>query len=758
LTVPATARRAGPFNGNGVTTSFPFTFKVFAAADLAVVVADEDGIETSLVLNSGYSVTLNGDQDASPGGSVTYPITGAALPTGSTLTIAGAIPYDQTLDLPGGGAFSPRAIENALDRTTYQIQQLAEEPGRALPLPLSAAGADTTLPAPEASKVLGWDAAGTALQNYDPAAAFAAAAFANWVAQSFTGDGVRTQFALASAPGSLGNIDVAVGGVTQTATEDYSLAGNLLTFLAPPANGVRVFVRYGGAVAQQVTGAIAEVFTATAGQTVFPLTTPFVPGAGQVRVFIGGVYVRAFVEGTGQVTLSRACTAGDEVVVEVGSISTEAVDASQVGYTAPGGVARSVQAKLTDIYNAEDYGYKTDGTDMGPVMNALIQIVGDAGGGVIEVPAGAALIATTVDNNRARVLIRGAGTNTFHDVPPDTGGTLWYGLSAITLCRHRTPYGGPTAQKNTGGGFVGITLAGNNIATCALLVDSISEFTHELTMLDFAGIPMQFTCGVTGTDLGEACDVQHGVQRLYIRQRFGAAANIDAVYHGGSSNANVSLNELRYVIQHFNGDGVDFFSSDNNDIWLLTYAGGGTGKAAIHRGTSNIVLPYSRGNRFHLVSGDSPMVFEGTDTPGVTVPSNGHIHMLDFENSTPFPTLGTGCVVPVMGANGVLYGTAHTKVPIADTAGNAINARNRLGTEAVRFYSTASNHVVLDDGTNVWGVSIDAGTGDLRMVRAAGSGSVNVGNGAPVKINNKTVTEGAADSGGSGFKVLRVPN
>jgi hypothetical protein len=502
-------------------------------------------------------------------------------------------------------------------------------------------------------------------------------------------------------------------------------------------------------------------FTATAGQTSFSIS-PYTPIASAVTVEVNGIVLRtSSISVTGTTLSFPALALSDQVQVRVHTRAfTSIPTAGDIFYTASGagGVARSVQSKLADVYNAKDYGYKTDGTDMGPVMNALIQIVGDAGGGIIDVPAGAALIATTVDNNRARVLIRGAGTNTFHDEPPDTGGTLWYTLAPIVLAKHRTPYGGPLAQKNTGGGFVGITMSGNNVGTCALECDTVSEFTHELTMLDFAGIPMVFKCGVTGVDLGEACDVQHGVQRLYIRQRFGAAANIDAVYHGGSTNANVSLCDLRYVIQHFNGNGVDFASSDNNDIWLLTYAGGGTGKAAIHRGTSNIVLPYSRGNRFHLVSGDSPMVFEGTDTPGVTVPSNGHIHMLDFENSTPFPTLGTGCVVPVMGANGVLYGTAHTKVPIADTAGNAINARNRLGTEAVRVYSTSSNHAVLDDGVNVWGVSIDSGTGDLRMVRAAGSGAVNVGNGAPVKIGNKLVTEGNADSGGTGFRVLRVSN
>ncbi len=245
MTVPATARRAGPFNGNGVTTSFPFTFKVFAAADLAVVVADDDGIETAPVLNSGYSVTLNGDQDASPGGSVTYPLSGAPLPVGSTLTIAGAIPYDQTLDLPGGGAFSPRAIENALDRTTQQIQQLDEELGRALTLPLSAAGADTQLPVPVANNVIGWDAAAQALVNYAPSDLATVVVAGTSYTDVFDGTGAQVDFPLTANPGSVNALDVAVGGVSQVNGADFTVSGTTLTFTsAPPAGTDNIAVRY----------------------------------------------------------------------------------------------------------------------------------------------------------------------------------------------------------------------------------------------------------------------------------------------------------------------------------------------------------------------------------------------------------------------------------------------------------------------------------------------------------------------------------
>jgi glycerophosphoryl diester phosphodiesterase len=137
MTTPSTPRKAGPLLGNGSTTAFPFTFKVFAASDVAVTIADSAEVETALVLGADYSVTLNANQETSPGGTVTYPISGSPLATGHRLSIVGALGYDQPLDLPSGGNFSPVALENQLDRATMQIQQLKEQVDRSAKLPVT---------------------------------------------------------------------------------------------------------------------------------------------------------------------------------------------------------------------------------------------------------------------------------------------------------------------------------------------------------------------------------------------------------------------------------------------------------------------------------------------------------------------------------------------------------------------------------------------------------------------------------------------
>jgi hypothetical protein len=137
MTIPSTLRKAGPFIGTGAQTVFPVAFKVFAEADLVVTITDEDGAESTGVLDTDYSVSLNASQDVSPGGTVTYPISGTALATDERLTITCGIDLDQPLDIPGGGNFNPQAIENELDRIVMQIHQGHEMSSRAVRFPVS---------------------------------------------------------------------------------------------------------------------------------------------------------------------------------------------------------------------------------------------------------------------------------------------------------------------------------------------------------------------------------------------------------------------------------------------------------------------------------------------------------------------------------------------------------------------------------------------------------------------------------------------
>lgn len=159
MTIATSARTAGPYIGAGVIGVFPFSFKVFQASDVLVTSKSTAGVTTTLVLSSDYSVSLNSDQENSPGGTVT---TTAALAVGYTLIITSNVPATQSVALTNGGGFFPKVIEGALDRLTILLQQFGVVGfSQALRVP-ELDGVPTLPAAPDrASKLLGFNASGT---------------------------------------------------------------------------------------------------------------------------------------------------------------------------------------------------------------------------------------------------------------------------------------------------------------------------------------------------------------------------------------------------------------------------------------------------------------------------------------------------------------------------------------------------------------------------------------------------------------------
>ena len=159
MTISSTNRKAGPFTGNGVTTAFPFAFKVFVAADVLVAQAvTATGVETTKALTADYTIAINADQNANPGGTITMLV---APPTGTTLTATSQVANLQPLDVTNGGGFYPSVLNSSFDRATIQIQQLAEKVGRTLQFTLSNNG-PSALPVSgdRANQLLGFDGAG----------------------------------------------------------------------------------------------------------------------------------------------------------------------------------------------------------------------------------------------------------------------------------------------------------------------------------------------------------------------------------------------------------------------------------------------------------------------------------------------------------------------------------------------------------------------------------------------------------------------
>lgn len=203
MTISSDNRKAGPYICNGVTTAFPFAFKVFSATDVRVVLADAAGAESDLVLGTHYAVALNANQDANPGGTVT---TTAAYATGYTLTLTSGLQNLQPVTLTNNGGFYPTVINNALDRLTILVQQLAEQVSRAVKVSISSATAPDSL---IASLLTAVSSALTYSNNASAsatAAASSASAAAASVASSIAKTGTQSVTAVLQFPNNINQI------------------------------------------------------------------------------------------------------------------------------------------------------------------------------------------------------------------------------------------------------------------------------------------------------------------------------------------------------------------------------------------------------------------------------------------------------------------------------------------------------------------------------------------------------------------------
>lgn len=113
--------------GNGVDSLFSYSFVPDNAAFINIYYTDANN-NVTLLLNTQYTITIN----ATPtnglwgiGGTVTYPLSGSPISTGTFLTILRTVPYTQTTSISNQGTIYPQAIEEALDVLCLEIQQLA---------------------------------------------------------------------------------------------------------------------------------------------------------------------------------------------------------------------------------------------------------------------------------------------------------------------------------------------------------------------------------------------------------------------------------------------------------------------------------------------------------------------------------------------------------------------------------------------------------------------------------------------------------
>lgn len=114
---------SGPHPGNGVTTTFPFAFKIWALADLRVVrITNATGLEEVLTAGIDYTVPA-GAIGAAAGGTIT--LAAGPLSSAYSLRLESDLQPVQTARYGNQGAIAPESVEASLDKLTRLVQQLA---------------------------------------------------------------------------------------------------------------------------------------------------------------------------------------------------------------------------------------------------------------------------------------------------------------------------------------------------------------------------------------------------------------------------------------------------------------------------------------------------------------------------------------------------------------------------------------------------------------------------------------------------------
>ena len=147
------------FNGDGSTAAFAYNFKVFADADLQVIVRSATGVESVKTSGSHYNASGIGETS---GGTVTF--TSGNIPaSGETITLRRAKTIAQELDLVANDPFPAASLEDQLDKLTHLILQNNEELDRALKLSRTNTMTSTEFTqsaTDRANKVLSFDSSG----------------------------------------------------------------------------------------------------------------------------------------------------------------------------------------------------------------------------------------------------------------------------------------------------------------------------------------------------------------------------------------------------------------------------------------------------------------------------------------------------------------------------------------------------------------------------------------------------------------------
>tara|TARA_Y100001963_G_scaffold159873_1_gene265886 strand:+ start:1485 stop:2180 length:696 start_codon:yes stop_codon:yes gene_type:complete len=163
MTVSTTTLKAS-YSGNGSTTAFAYTWKVFASTELKVYIRSSAGAETLKSEGTGSANYAVSGVGATGGGNVTF-VTAPA--SGETVVILRDTALTQGTDYQPADPFPAADHEDALDRLTHIVQEQQEELDRSFKVSRTTAITTpefTDSPSDRGGKLLGFTSDGNGIE------------------------------------------------------------------------------------------------------------------------------------------------------------------------------------------------------------------------------------------------------------------------------------------------------------------------------------------------------------------------------------------------------------------------------------------------------------------------------------------------------------------------------------------------------------------------------------------------------------------
>ena len=410
---------------------------------------------------------------------------------------------------------------------------------------------------------------------------------------------------------------------------------------------------------------------------------------------------------------------------------------------------------------------KGDGTDDSTAINAIIQYAKSVNGAHIIFPPANYGLASKVVIDNSNIHLIGFGMGDIHDASGNIAATrfTWIGAANGTmmeLCPHAT-----SLTRIDSCQISNISFIANDLADYGLVIKSVNNSRFDSLYFNEFGVAGLYVGVDTTGAITEASDSQKNVFSMITgKQRIKDGAVLFLT--GGTSVAgkkgNTSYNYFESIQGGIhNGNGITVDDADNNfftqtRFHVLDNTSTGTGIEL--RGRNDLISSGAAGNFFmHVGISNKTLAYSiiARGTESYTYPSRENtVLYIDKGNGTKDPVIETDAVLTWSTSLGYQNKFKLKSTVFAASDAGILAALAALATEPMMICGS-NTHIGLlaGDSSSKWNINVETATGDLRLTRQTGSGKVSV---PAIKYAGLDVSIGANDSGGTGYRVLRIPN